>query len=158
MHISFRSCFKEPLETSIQILQDQAHFASRQCSYVRESTCEVHILGTIETQPHPPYSSDLVMSDFILFPNVKDQLQGIKYETREELGVAIIEALRLVSHEGLSHVFDAWLRGCHKCIKVKGSYVDKEWIAIEVSFFVIEIFQKFSNLLIIPCIWKIFCH
>ena len=42
--------------------------------------------------------------DFFLFRNVKDQLLEIKYETREELGVASTAALRLVSRDGMSRV------------------------------------------------------
>ncbi|MCG8044068.1 MAG: hypothetical protein JAY66_00005 [Candidatus Thiodiazotropha taylori] len=79
----------------------------------------------IETLPHPPYSPDLAICDFFLFPNVKDQLRGVKYETRDELGAAITVALREVSRDGLRHAFGTWMNRCQKCIKVKGSYVEK---------------------------------
>ena len=91
----------------------------------------VHMSQLVKSSPETRYRKsasptlypDLAICDFLLFLNVNDQLRGIKYETH---GVAITVALRLVSCDGLRHTFDAWLRRCHKCIKVKGSYVEKK--------------------------------
>ena len=47
----------------------------------------------IEPLQHPPYSPDLAICDFFLFPTVKDHLRGRKFESREELGTEITEAL-----------------------------------------------------------------
>ena len=63
----------------------------------------------IEPLQHPPYSPNLAICDFFLFPTVKDHLRGRKFESREELGTAITEALRTVTHDGLQHVFDRWV-------------------------------------------------
>ena len=35
--------------------------------------------------PHPPYSPDLAICDFWLFPNLKNRLRGNNYESQEEL-------------------------------------------------------------------------
>ena len=78
--------------------------------------------SNIEPLQHPPYSPDLAISDFFLFPTVKDHLRGRKFESREELGTAITEALRTVTHDGLQHVFRTWVERWDKCIKAKGSY------------------------------------
>ena len=51
----------------------------------------------IEPLQHPPYSPDLAICDFFLFPTVKDHLRGRKFESREELGTAITEVLRTVT-------------------------------------------------------------
>ena len=48
----------------------------------------VNKLG-IELLPHPPYSPDLAICDFWLFPNLKNRLRGNKYESREELRCAV---------------------------------------------------------------------
>ena len=58
----------------------------------------------IEPLQHPPYSPDLAICDFFLFPTVKDHLRGRKFESRGELGTAITEALRTVTRDGLQHV------------------------------------------------------
>ena len=59
----------------------------------------------IEPLQHPQYSPALVICDFFLFPTVKDHHRGKKFESREELGTAITEALRTVTRDGLQHVF-----------------------------------------------------
>ena len=63
----------------------------------------------IEPFQHPSYSPDLAICDFFLFPTVKDHLRGRKYESREELGTAIMEVLRMVTRDGLQHVFWTWV-------------------------------------------------
>ena len=80
----------------------------------------------IEPLQHPPYSPDLTICDFFLFPTVKDHLRGRKFESREKLGTAITEALRTVTHDRLQHMFRTWVERWDKCIKVKGSYFEKE--------------------------------
>ena len=63
----------------------------------------------IELLPHPPYSPDLVICDFWLFPNLINRLRGQKYESREELRCAVNRNLREMSRDGLQHVFLSWV-------------------------------------------------
>lgn len=79
----------------------------------------------IEALQQPPDSQDLAICDFFLFPTVKDHLRGRKFESREELSAAITEALRVVSRDGLQHVFRTWVDRLDKCIQAKGSYFEK---------------------------------
>ena len=58
----------------------------------------------IEPLQHPQYSQDLAICDFFLFSTAKDHLRGRKFESIEELGTAIFEALRTVARDGLQHV------------------------------------------------------
>ena len=62
----------------------------------------------IEPLQHPSYSPDLTICDFFLFPTVKDHLRPRKFESREQLGTAITEALQTVTRDGLQHVFFTW--------------------------------------------------
>ena len=80
----------------------------------------------IEILPHPPYSPDLAICDFWLFPNLKNKLRGEKYESREELRRAVDRYLRDMSRDGLHHVFRAWVERWDKCKLCKGSYFEKE--------------------------------
>ena len=73
----------------------------------------------IEPLQHPPYSPDLAICDFFLFPTVKDHPRGRKFESREELGTAITKALRTVTCDGLQHVFGTWVERWDKCIEAK---------------------------------------
>ena len=49
----------------------------------------------IKTVPHLPYSSDLAPYDFWLFPKLKENLRGCRYETIEmkEVVTKIIDML-----------------------------------------------------------------
>ena len=76
---------------------------------------------SIEPLPHPPYSPDWAICDSFLFPTVRDQFRGIKYESRDELGAAKTGALLVVSRDGIPHVFLTWMERCHKCIRLEGS-------------------------------------
>ena len=80
----------------------------------------------IEPLQYPPYSPDLAICDFFLFPTVKDHLRGRKLVSGEELGTAITEALRTVTGDDPQHVFRTWVERWDKCIKEKGSYFKKE--------------------------------
>ena len=80
----------------------------------------------IEPLQHLPYSPDLAICEFFLFPTVKDTLRGRKLESREELGTAITEALRTVTRDGLQYVFRTLVEIWDKCINVKGSYFEKK--------------------------------
>ena len=79
----------------------------------------------IEILPHPPYSPDLAICDFWLFPNLKIKLRGEKYESREELRHAVDKYLRDMSHDGLHHVFRAWVERWDKCEVCKGRYLKR---------------------------------
>ena len=66
-----------------------AFFKSGQWHFHRDNTpVHISILITdyltkmdIKTVPHPPYSSDLALFDFWLFPKLKENLRGRRYET-----------------------------------------------------------------------------
>ncbi|XP_055353290.1 histone-lysine N-methyltransferase SETMAR-like [Paramacrobiotus metropolitanus] len=74
--------------------------------------------------PHPPYSPDLSPCDFYLFWKMKDLLRGKHYKSATEAEAAVRGALRRLSINGFSAVFDDWLSRCEKCIKYKGDYFE----------------------------------
>ena len=48
---------------------------------------------------HSPYSPDLSLCDFILFPRLKKMLSGNKYTSRSSLGSAIYQCLQQILKE-----------------------------------------------------------
>lgn len=92
-------------------------------SHVVEETVEAL---SIELLPHPPYSPDLAICDFWVFPTLKESLRGHRFESIEELDIAVKKQLREMSREGLYHVFRAWTERWDKCIRAKGRYFEKE--------------------------------
>ena len=47
----------------------------------------------IKTVPHPPYSPDLALYDFWLFPKLKENLRGCRYETNKEVREAVTRVI-----------------------------------------------------------------
>ena len=88
------------------------------CRVVKQTMSDLNI----EPLQHPPYSPDLAICDLFLFPTVKDNLRGRKFESREELGTvtAITEALRMVTRDGPQHVFRTWLERWDNALKRRG--------------------------------------
>lgn len=74
--------------------------------------------------PHPAYSPDLSPSDFYLFGRLKDKLEGIEFQSENEIEQAIIEEFEKISSEELKTVFDSWIQRIEKCIEIGGSYVE----------------------------------
>ena len=79
----------------------------------------------IETLAHSLYTPDLAPCDFWLFPVLKDSLRGTRYENREELTQAMTGSWRVMSRDGLAHVFRAWESRMNKCIEYKGDYFEE---------------------------------
>ena len=53
----------------------------------------------IKTVPHPPYSPDLAPYDFWLFPKLKENLRGCRYETIEEIKEAVMKVIDTLIQE-----------------------------------------------------------
>jgi hypothetical protein len=57
----------------------------------------------IEPPPTPPYSPDLSPSDYFLFPKVKLQLKGARFDTIEGIQKAVTDQLNKISAEDFSN-------------------------------------------------------
>ena len=85
----------------------------------------VNKLG-IELLPLPPYSPDLAICDYWLFPNLKNRLRGNKYEGRGELRCAVNKHLREMSRDGLQHEFRSWVERWNTYKLCEGRYFEKQ--------------------------------
>jgi histone-lysine N-methyltransferase SETMAR len=79
--------------------------------------------NSLKRAPHPPYSPDLVPSNFYLFWYAKHQLQGQKFTDGAELLSAISELLNQSPTDTLADVFDDWMRRLQRCIDISGGHV-----------------------------------
>ena len=70
----------------------------------------------IKTVPHLPYSPDLAPCDFWLFPKLKEKLRGCRYETIEEIKVAVTKDIDTPTQEDFHGDFQKLLEMYHKCI------------------------------------------
>lgn len=74
--------------------------------------------------PHPPYSPDLAPCDFFLFPKIKKELGGMRFERIQELARAVISITNNISQEDYFNCFQDWRRRLRRCIEVKGEYFE----------------------------------
>ena len=73
----------------------------------------------IKTVPQPPYSPDLVPSDFYLFP----KLRGCRYERIEEMKEAVTKVIDTLTQEYFNGALQKLLER-YKCIAAGGDYFE----------------------------------
>ena len=66
----------------------------------------------IKTVPHPPYSPDLGLCDFCLFP----KLRGRRYETIEKMKEAVTKVIDTLTQEDFDGALQKLLERYNKCI------------------------------------------
>ena len=59
----------------------------------------------IKTVPQPPYSPDLALCNFFLFPKLKGNLTGCRYETIEEMKEAVTKVIDTLTQEDFHGAF-----------------------------------------------------
>ena len=77
----------------------------------------------IKTVPHPPYSPDLALCDFWLFPKLKEKLKGCRYVRIEETKEAVTKVIDTLTQEDFHGAFQRLLER-YKCIAAEGDYFE----------------------------------
>ena len=72
----------------------------------------------IKTVPHCPYSPDLVLCDFRLFP----KLTGCRNEIIDEMKEAVTKVIDTLTQEDFHGAFQELLERYNKCIATGGDY------------------------------------
>ena len=78
----------------------------------------------------PPYSPDLAIRDFFMFPKLKRPKKGRRYATIEELNTASKEELNKITKNDFLKGFKDWKKPWHKCIISGGHYFEGNKIDI----------------------------
>ena len=78
----------------------------------------------IKTVPHPPYSPDLAPCDFWLFPKLKENLRGSRFETIEEMKEAVTRVVDTFTLEDFQGTFQKLVERYNKCIAARGEYFE----------------------------------
>ena len=79
----------------------------------------------INTVPQPPYSPDLAPCDFLLFPNLKENLRGCRYERVKEMKEAVTKVIDTLTQEDFHGAFQKLLKR-YKCIAAGGDYFEED--------------------------------
>ena len=110
----------------------------------------------IKTVRHPPYSPNLAPCDFCLFPKLKENLRGCRYETIEEMKEAVTKVIDMLTQEDFHGAFQKLLEQYNKCIATGGDYFKGDKSFMYVLSIKVPIQKKSENLFNEPCICKQF--
>ena len=76
----------------------------------------------IKTVPQPPYSQDLALCDFCLFPKLRD----CRYEITEEMKEAVTKVIDTLTQVDFHWAFQKLLERHNKCIAAWGDYFEED--------------------------------
>lgn len=91
----------------------------------RDTLLTIDLIG-FERLQHSPYSPDLAPMDFAVFPRLKSELRGRRFENLDELRLATRSVVSHFEKDWYREVFDKWVDRHKRCITAKGEYFEKE--------------------------------
>lgn len=74
---------------------------------------------------HAPYSPDLAPFDFAVFPRLKSDLRGNRYEDLQDLRMAVRSAVSQYAKDWYGQIFTQWVERHRKCVRSCGEYFEK---------------------------------
>jgi len=80
--------------------------------------------NNITVCPHPPYSPDLALCDFWLFPKVKMTMKGKCFESIRDIEAATTVQLKTLTKEDFQNCFRKWQERWDKCVRCEGEYFE----------------------------------
>lgn len=89
------------------------------------TSLELDVLG-FNRIAHPPYSPDLAPMDFSVFPAIKSELRGIRFEDLVELRSRVMSIIATFKSDWYRYVFAKWVTRHEKCVRCEGRYFEKE--------------------------------
>lgn len=113
--VSWSSC-QRILTEDLKMRRVAAHKAFRVNRYLASQGWSV--------VPHPPYSPDLAPCDFFLFPRMKKNLKGKRFDDVEAVKTASQRALDDIKVEEFQRCFKQWEKRLDKCIAANGEYFE----------------------------------
>jgi len=94
-------------------------------AHTAAATLDFLAAENVQLVTHPPYSPDLAPCDFWLFPKVKEQLRGRRFESDSDALAALETALEGLEKQSFQDCFVKWFARMHSCIRVAGDYFEK---------------------------------
>ena len=73
---------------------------------------------------HPPYSPDLALADYFLFPNVKSHLKGHLFDSVSDIQKAVTSTLNTIAkddfYKGIQKLYDR----ANLCVQLERMYIE----------------------------------
>ena len=94
------------------------------------------------TLEHPPYSSDVALCGFFLFPKITSVLKKTHFSDVDSIKMAATTELKKIPENAFQRGIESCKKQMHKCFKVEGNYFE------EIRLWYISIF--FNTVFIAP--------
>lgn len=107
------------LSRGVLLLHDNAPAHRSQQAVDAAASCGFEVLE------HPPYSPDLAPSDFHLFPKLKAQIRGKKFDNDDAVFAAVESTLDTLDEDFYSQGFLKLPQRWERCIELHGDYTEK---------------------------------
>jgi len=78
----------------------------------------------IPVLPHPPYSPDLALCDFYLFPKLESKLKGHHFRMMKNIQKIVTNELNTLMENDLQYCYDQWKKRWNHCVTSQGSYFE----------------------------------
>jgi histone-lysine N-methyltransferase SETMAR len=73
---------------------------------------------------HPSYLSDLAAADFFLFPKLKSQLKGKRFQDISTIQANVTEQIRSIRKDSFKKSLQSLYEPCKLCIDRQGHYAE----------------------------------
>jgi hypothetical protein len=73
---------------------------------------------------HPSYSPDLAPADFFLYPKLKSQLKGKRFQNISTIQANVTQQIRRIPKDSFKKSFQSLYECCKSCIDQQGDYVE----------------------------------
>lgn len=74
--------------------------------------------------PHPPYSPDLALLDFWVFPKLSERMAGCNFSREQDLARRINSELKAIPPSEYQEAYQSWIHRHQKCVANGGGYVE----------------------------------
>jgi histone-lysine N-methyltransferase SETMAR len=88
------------------------------------SVSELLAKHSISAVPHPPYSPDLALCDFFIFPRLKSTLKGERFQDIAEMQLNTTRQLQAIPRQAYQTCTGMWKDRWNLCIQSRGSYFE----------------------------------
>ena len=94
------------------------------CSERPEFSSETQSRKSTNIIEQSPYSPDMALAHFFLFPKLKLPLRGTHFQSIEDIKENSRRELKSIPENAFKKYFDDWIVRWHKCIISRGPYFE----------------------------------
>ena len=107
----------------------------------------------ISVVPQPPYSPDLSLCDFFLFPKLKFHLKGRHFGTVDNIQKVVTGQLRALLHEDIQHCYQEWEQRLRRRVASQKNYFEGDNVDLYVNvkfiylfiYFIVRSYDPYKN-------------